>query len=73
MPGVVSNLVSVSDRAVVNGDARYSFVMGGYPASLKFGIMNIFDARYWDMDGAGAYNIYWDSGRRLDARLIVDF
>jgi iron complex outermembrane receptor protein len=73
VPAVVSNLVSVSDRTVVNGDVRYSFVMGGYPASLKFGIQNLFDSRDWDLDGAGAYNIYWDSGRRLNARLIVDF
>jgi len=73
VPAIVSNLVSVPDRTLVNADVRYNFAMGAQPASLKLEVANLFDSRDWDLDGAGAYDIYWDSGRRLNARLIVDF
>ena len=56
----------------MNVDGRYGFKLNGMLASLKLTVDNLFGTRSWDLTDAGAYNIYWDSGRRLDVRLIVD-
>jgi len=53
-------------------DARYNLTLGGQPASFRFSILNVLGSRAWDLNDAGAYNIYWNSGRRFAARLIVD-
>ncbi|MES2254966.1 MAG: TonB-dependent receptor [Pseudomonadota bacterium] len=66
------NLVSIPDRTMVDAGARYQFSLDEHPASLRFSITNIFNTRSYDLAGAGAYNIFWRSGRLLDTRLIVD-
>jgi outer membrane receptor protein involved in Fe transport len=66
------NFVSIPDRTMVDAGARYQFSLDEHPASLRFSITNIFNTRSYDLAGAGAYNIFWRSGRLLDTRLIVD-
>jgi iron complex outermembrane receptor protein len=66
------NLVSVPERTMVDVGARYQFALDEHPASLRFSITNIFNTRSYDLAGAGAYNIFWRSGRLIDTRLIVD-
>jgi iron complex outermembrane receptor protein len=67
-----NNLVSIPDRTMVDAGARYQFSLDERPASLRFSITNIFNTRSYDLAGAGAYNIFWRSGRLIDTRLIVD-
>jgi len=66
------NLVSIPDRTMVDAGARYQFHLHEYPASLRFQVTNIFNTRSYDLAGAGAYNLFWRSGRLIDTRLIVD-
>ena len=66
------NLVSIPDRTMVDAGARYQFSLDEHPASLRFQVTNIFNTRSYDLAGAGAYNIFWRSGRLIDTRLIVD-
>ena len=72
MASTLDNRVFIPERTFVNADARYAFTLDDRPASLRFWLENIFDTRGWDLNGANTYNIYWNSGRRLDVRLIVD-
>lgn len=53
-------------------DTRYQFKMGGENASLKFAVMNIANARSFNAFEAGTYGLTFNSGRRIDLRLIVD-
>ena len=53
-------------------DARYQFRMGGQNASLKLAVMNMANARSFNAFEAGTYGISFNSGRRIDLRLIVD-
>lgn len=66
------NLVSIPDRTMVDVGTRYQFKLDEYPASLRFQVTNIFNMRSYDLAGAGAYNIFFRSGRLIDTRLIVD-
>lgn len=52
--------------------ARYDMALGGQPVSLRLSILNVFGSCAWDLNDAGAYNIHWNSGRRLAIRLIAD-
>ena len=69
---VLSGAVTVPERTLVNADVRYQLSLGGYPASLRLWLENIFDERSWDISDSNTYDIWGDSGRRLDFRLIVD-
>jgi len=72
VPATVSNLVFIPERTTMDADARYNLTLGGQPVSLRFSIVNVFGVRAWDLNDSGAYNIYWNSGRRFAARMIVD-
>lgn len=72
VPATVNNLVFIPERTTMDADARYSLTLGGQPVSLRFSILNVFGVRAWDLNDAGAYEIYWNSGRRFAARMIVD-
>jgi iron complex outermembrane recepter protein len=69
---VLSGPVSVPERTLVNADLRYQLALGGHPASLRLWLENILAKRSWDISDAGTYDIYGDSGRHVDLRLIVD-
>ena len=72
MASTLDDMVSIPDRAIVGADMRYGFKLADRSASFRLWVENILDRRYWDLYDAGAYNIYWNSGRRVDIRLIVD-
>lgn len=72
MVATIDDALSIPDRTVLSADARYSFRMGNQPASLRLWFENMLDARYWDLNDAGSYDLWWNSGRRIDLRLIVD-
>ena len=72
VPATLDNRVFIPERTTMDADARYSLALGGQPVSLRFSILNVFGVRAWDLNDAGAYNIYWNSGRRFAVRMIVD-
>ena len=72
VPATLDNRVQLPERTMMDVDARYNMALGGQPVSLRFSILNVFGSRAWDLSDAGAYNIYWNSGRRLAIRLIAD-
>jgi len=72
VPGSLDDAVVVSPYTSVDWDARYEFKLAGQSASLKFGIMNIFDVRAFSVLDADTYSFFSGSGRRFDLRLIVD-
>jgi iron complex outermembrane receptor protein len=72
VPATLDNRVFIPERTTMDADARYKLTLGGQPVSLRFSILNVFGLRSWDLNDAGAYNIYWNSGRRFAVRLIVD-
>jgi iron complex outermembrane receptor protein len=72
VPATLDNRVSLPERTMMDVDARYNMALGGQPVSLRFSILNVLGSRAWDLSDAGAYNIYWNSGRRLAIRLIAD-
>ena len=63
---------TIPDRTLLNADIRYQMTLGGYPASLRLWLQNIFDERSWDVSDGGTYDIWGDSGRHVAVRLIVD-
>ena len=69
---VLSGAVTVPERTLLNADVRYRLTLGGYPASLRLWLENILDERSWDITDSNTYDIWGDSGRHLDFRLIVD-
>ena len=72
VPATLDNRVFLPERTMMDADARYNMTVGGQPVSLRFSILNVLGTRAWDLSDAGAYNIYWNSGRRFALRLIVD-
>lgn len=72
MASTIDDIVDIPGRTVLSADARYNLRMGNHPASLRLWFENMLDARYWDLSDAGSYNLWWNSGRRIDLRLIVD-
>lgn len=72
VPATVDNRVFIPERTTMDADARYNLTLSGQPVSLRFSIVNVFGVRAWDLNDAGAYEIYWNSGRRFAARMIVD-
>ena len=69
---VLSGNVTIPERTEVNADLRYQLTLNGYPASLRLWLQNILDERGWDVSDSGTYDIWGDSGRHVDVRLIVD-
>ncbi|NJS15543.1 MAG: TonB-dependent receptor [Sphingopyxis sp.] len=65
------NLVSIPERTLVDVGARYAFKLGDNAASIRVSASNLFDAYGFDLQGAGAYDLI--DGRRVSARLVVDF
>jgi len=72
MPATLDDVVHTPGYATIDWDTRYEFKMGGQNASLKFAIMNMFDARQYVAFESATYGISMNSGRRIDLRLIVD-
>lgn len=72
VPGSLDDAVTVPAYTTVDWDTRYQFKMAGQSASLKLAIMNVFDARALWVQDSDTYGISYDSGRRIDLRLIVD-
>ena len=72
VPATLDNRVFLPERTMMDVDARYNMTLGGQPVSLRFSVLNVLGSRAWDLSDAGAYNIYWNSGRRLAIRLIAD-
>ncbi|MGH6827669.1 MAG: TonB-dependent receptor domain-containing protein [Rhizomicrobium sp.] len=72
MPSTIDDAVSIPDRNFVSGDIRYAFTLGHRSASLRLWLENLLGENGWDLNDADTYNIYWNSGRRIDLRLIVD-
>ena len=72
VPATLDDVAVVPAYSTLDWDTRYEFRMGGEAASLKFAVMNMFNARDFQVSNAGTYGFTSDSGRRLDLRLIVD-
>ena len=72
VPATLNDIAVIPSYATVDWDARYEFKLGGEAASLKFGIMNMFNVRAFRVLDAGTYGLFSGSGRRIDLRLIVD-
>jgi iron complex outermembrane recepter protein len=71
-PSTLDNVVSIPGRTFVDADARYEFQLAKQPASLKFAVLNMFNSRAYRVMDSNTYGIFFDSGRRIDLRLIVD-
>jgi len=72
VPGTLDDVALVPAYSTADWDARYEFNMGTETASLKFAVMNMFNARNFLVSNGGTYGFSSDSGRRIDLRLIVD-
>src|SRR6185437_12607679 len=68
----LNNVAVIPAFTTVDWDARYGFKMAGQAASLKFAVMNMFNVRSLRAQDADIYSFFFNSGRRIDLRLIVD-
>jgi len=73
VPATLDDVAVIPAYTTVDWDGRYAFNLGGEAASLKFGVMNMFNVRAFRVLDAGTYGFFSGSGRRIDLRLIVDF
>jgi iron complex outermembrane recepter protein len=65
------NLVAIPARTLVDLGARYAFKVGDKPATFRLSAANLFNVYGFDLQGAGAYDLI--DGRRVNARLVIDF
>lgn len=65
------NLVVIPARTLVDLGARYAFKLGDKPATFRLSASNLFNTDGFELQGAGAYDLI--DGRRVNARLVVDF
>lgn len=66
-----ANDVAIPSRTLVDLGARYAFALGDRKASLRLLMSNLFNSCGFDLQGAGSYDFI--EGRKLSARLVVDF
>jgi iron complex outermembrane receptor protein len=55
---------------MVDVGARYAFVYGTAPASLRMSLTNVFNHYGFELAGAGAYELI--PGRLLTVRIVMD-
>jgi len=72
VPATLDDVAIIPAHTNVDWDTRYQFKLGGQTTSLKFAVMNMFDDRSFNAMTAGTYGFSFNSGRRIDLRLIVD-
>lgn len=65
------NRVRLPSATELDLGARYAFAWQGRDASLRVGIDNALDRRFYDLEGPGAYGL--EDGRRVEAVLSVDW
>jgi iron complex outermembrane recepter protein len=65
------NLVAIPSRTLVDLGARYAFKLGDKPATFRLFASNLLNTYGFELQGAGAYDLI--DGRRVNARLVVDF
>jgi iron complex outermembrane receptor protein len=70
LPATVDNRVFIQARTLVALGGRYAFTLGRTPATLRVSMTNVFDVRGFDLQGAGAYDIF--DGRIVSAYLTMD-
>ena len=70
LPATVDNRVFINPRTLVALGGRYAFTLGRTPATLRVSITNVFDVRGFELQGAGAYDIF--DGRIVSAYLTMD-
>jgi iron complex outermembrane receptor protein len=71
-PATLDGVAVIPAFTTVDWDTRYEFQMAGQTASVKFAVMNMFNVRALRVLDAGTYGFNFNSGRRIDLRLIVD-
>lgn len=70
LPATVDNRVFINARTLVALGGRYAFTLGNTAANLRVSMTNVFDVRGFDLQGAGAYDIF--DGRIVSAYLTMD-
>ncbi len=70
LPATVDNRVFINARTLVALGGRYAFKLGNTAANLRVSMTNVFDVRGFDLQGAGAYDIF--DGRIVSAYLTID-
>lgn len=70
LPATVDNRVFINARTLVSLGGRYAFKFGSTPVNLRVSMSNVFDVRGFDLQGAGAYDIF--DGRVVSAYLTMD-
>lgn len=71
IPATVDNLAAIPERTLVDTSVRYRFNLSGNPATLRVGASNLFDVRGYELQGAGAYDLF--AGRVVSLFLGIDF
>jgi iron complex outermembrane receptor protein len=72
VPATLDDVAVIPAFTTADWDARYEFKMAGQTASLKFAVMNMFNVRAFRVRDADTYGFFFNSGRRIGLRLIVD-
>lgn len=65
------NSVLLPPQTLIDLGGRYRFKIDDYPATLRVKLSNVTDKEYFDIQGAGAYQV--TNGRLLTAYLSVEF
>lgn len=65
------NRVRLPSATELDVGARYAFAWSGREASLRLGVDNALDRRFYDLEGPGAYGL--EDGRSIEAVLSVDW
>ena len=64
------NVTEAASYSLIDLGARYRFVLGESPATIRVQIANVADTFYWNIMGSSSYGL--TDGRRVSAFLTVD-